>query len=593
MQTQNKTPIIPAAGPSNFREYIEQGYYYVDKTEFIRPAFLGTNPQLLILRPRRFGKSLFQSTLKYFLGMNYKNPDDVSLQQRLFKGLKVSADREFCEQNMGRHPVVSLSLKKVDETSFDKAYAALCSVVRTLYRDFRWLLDSDRIDCYDKEEFRKGQNLDFLLTPVRGRQYVKDSLSFLCSLLADHTGRYPVVLIDEYDVPLQKAALGGYYTEMIKIIKGMFEDVVKDNAEVRKVVLTGCLKASKESIFTGMNNITVNSVLTQNNILAQAFGFTPAETRDLLSCFGRTEFYEKARQWYDGYSIDKQEIFCPWDVTSYTCAITKPGPDNPESIEPQPYWNNTSGNSIIREFLPDLSAEDADRMQELLDGKDVKLQVSESLIYKDLSKHLSEHFWSILVFTGYLTLAKRGSGEVHEFRIPNTEVRQCFNYNIQKYQDQKGQGKFGGTAKAVVTALLSGDSDSIAGPLNELLRGFVSVRDSATRAPKENFYQGFMNGLFAAAGDSLISEYSSNRESGDGYPDITFKSHDRKTGVVLELKAVPSGSDIDKAAALALEQIEQKDYAAALRRSEATKKIFGCGIAFRGRECAILMKEIA
>ncbi len=587
MQAQNKTPLLPGAGSSDFREYINRGFYYVDKTGYLRTLFLDTTPRTLILRPRRFGKTLLLSTMQCFLEMNYKNPDDISEQQRLFKGLKVAADQEFCEQNMGQYPVLSLSLKGVEGRTFERAYAKLAQKIYDLVSRFAWLLESDRLEPWDKRDLQMLLDYPTLRKP-EGQDDIERSLKVLSSMLLKHTGRLPVLLIDEYDVPLQKAALGGYYDDMIGVVKSMLEYVVKDNAEVSKVIMTGCLKASKESIFTDMNNVTVNSVLSQDGRLDAAFGFTPDEVHRLLENFGAGEAYATARKWYDGYNLNGQDIFCPWDVISYAYDLTGP---KGRSAQPQPYWNKTSDNSIIIQFLPDLSSEDADRMQELLDGKDVKLHVNESLIYKDLSKHLREHFWSILVFTGYLTLAKRGSGDTHEFRIPNTEVRQCFNYNIHNYYDQRGQGKFGGTAKAVVTALLSGDSDSIIGPLNELLRGFVSVRDSATRAPKENFYQGFINGLFAAAGGSLVSEYSSNRESGDGYADITFKSFDESTGVVIELKLAAKDQARKKLSEEALMQIAAKDYARELRDGGVTR-IFAYGIAFCKRQCTVSFQEI-
>ena len=585
-----KKPIIPAAGPSDFREYIDNGFFYVDKTGYLKPLFLGTNPRTLILRPRRFGKTMLMSALRYFLEMDYKNPGDASEQHLLFKGLKVIEDQEFCKRCMGQYPVISLSFKDVEGGDYEEAYAMLADLIFELVSGFDWLLESKKLKPWEKRDLEMLLDYPALRKP-ENQDYIKRSLKVLSSLLYKHTGKLPVLLADEYDVPLQKAALGGYYKKMIKVIRGMLAAVVKDNPKVCKVIMTGCLRASKESIFTGMNNVTVNSVLTQNNILAPAFGFTAQETHEMLKRVGLAGLYDKAQKWYDGYSIDKQEIFCPWDVASYVYAITQPGPDKPEAIEPQSYWNDTGDSRIITEFLPDLSAEDADRMQELLDGKDVKLQVSESLSYKEFDQHLSEHFWSILVFTGYLTLAKRGSGGVHEFRIPNAEIRQCFRANILAYYRPNEHGRFSGKANAVVKALLTGDSGSIAGPLNELLRGFVSVRDSATRAPKENFYQGFMDGLFAAAGGSLVSEYSSNRESGDGYADITFKSFDENTGVVIELKLAAKDQARKKLSEEALSQIVAKGYTSKLR-DDGVARIFAYGIAFCKRQCTVSFQEI-
>ncbi|MDY6321926.1 MAG: AAA family ATPase [Succinivibrio sp.] len=578
------------SGTEDFAKYIKDGYYYVDKTQYLRLVF-DADDRLLILRPRRFGKTLMMSTLKYFLEMNYENPGDTSAQQELFKGLKVMEDEEFCESRMGKYPVVSLTLKDVKGDSFDEAYVALCYRIGELYSQFKWLLDSDSLDEDEKKKLRRADDLEYLITPVLGRQYARNFLKMLCNLLTKHCGVKPVILIDEYDVPLQKAAVNVFYKDMIGIIGPMLSlsEALKSNDEnVSKGILTGCLRATKEGIFTGLNNFTLNTVLTQNRNLCTALGFTPDEVRAMLSHFGLEKLYDKAREYYDGYSVYGRDLFCPWDVTSYIGSLL--ASDDPAAIKPEAFWNNTSNSDVITHFMPNLNSADAQRFQDLLDGKSVKVKIDEGMSYGDYDLNNPAQFWNVLVYTGCLTLAKRGTGGMHEFRIPNAEMRQCFEKNIKAYYDDK-QGPYGTAAAGFVSGLLKGDPAAANTELDLLLRGFVSIRDSATRAPKENFYQGFINGLFAAAGEALVFEYRSNRGSGDGYADVLFKSKDRTIGVVLELKAISDQESLEQAADLALEQIDQKDYAAALKNA-TTKKIYGYGIAFCGRECVISFKKL-
>ena len=588
MRAENQKRPEPCPGEEDFKAFRESGWYYVDKTQYLKPIFCSNNIRFLILRPRRFGKTLMMSTLRYFLEMNYQNPGDTSLQQKLFKGLKVLDDEEFCESHMGRYPVVWLTLKKIAGNSFDKAHAALCSCIGDLYSQFKWLLDSDSLDADEKKKLRRAGDEDYLYSSALGSQYVSDFLKFLSGLLRKHCGVKPVILIDEYDVPLQKAAMNGFYDDMIGIVGPMLSEAFKTNDNICKGILTGCLRATKEGIFTGLNNFTLNTVLTQSRSLCTSFGFTPDEVKEMLACFGLEMLYDKTREYYDGYSVYGRDLFCPWDVTSYIGSLLDS--DDPESVEPEAFWNNTSNSQVITHFMPSLSSEDAQKFQDLLDGKSVTVQIDEGMSYGDYDLNKSAQFWNVLVYTGYLTLAKRGSGGVHEFRIPNAEVRRSFEENIKGYYEGKGSNTYVTLARDLIGQLISGKPDKAALSLRRLLAGFVSMRDSATKAPRENFYHGFLNGLFAAAGDN-ISEYRSNRESGDGYADITFKSADGTAGVVLELKYAKSGEDLGRAADAALRQIQEKNYAAALKTG-LTRKFYGCGIAFCGRECAISFKEL-
>ena len=590
-KNQNQPRLVPKAGDEDFVTFRENGIYYVDKTQYLKPLFAGTDSRFLLLRPRRFGKTLTMSTLRRFLEMDYRNPGDTSRQQELFRGLKVTEDREFCEEHMGRYPVVSLSLKGVKGTGFVEAYRSLAGTISKLAQDFRWL-DGPELEEDERDFLNMLIKYKYLRDPAC-IDYVGQSLSFLCRLLRKRfsNGRKPVLLVDEYDVPLQKAAVGGYYEPMSELIGSLLGDVLKTNDDICKGILTGCLRATKEGIFTGLNNLSIDTVLTRRSSLCTAIGFTPAEVRTMFDYYGLGKFYEKAREWYDGYCIGGEDLFCPWDVASYVEALSDDA--DPDTLEPESYWNNSSNTPVIREHMPHLNSDDADRMEVLLAGGNIEAEVDEGMSYGTISMNnlSSSQFWNILLYTGYLTLAKRGSRRTHELRIPNEEVRSCFRYNISDYYKGTDSGEYAALARKLIDQILAGDSDNVTESLQDLLEVFVSVRDSATRAPHENFYHGFLSGLFAAAGDN-IKNYKSQAEAGSGYADITFSSRNKTEAVVIEIKYTSDhGTDLSDLADRAVEQIEEKKYAKALCRGK-TRRVVECGIAFRGRECEAACKEL-
>ena len=590
-KNQNQPRLVPKAGDEDFVTFRENGIYYVDKTQYLKPLFAGTDSRFLLLRPRRFGKTLTMSTLRRFLEMDYRNPGDTSRQQELFRGLKVTEDREFCEEHMGRYPVVSLSLKGVKGTGFVEAYRSLAGTISKLAQDFRWL-DGPELEEDERDFLNMLIKYKYLRDPAC-IDYVGQSLSFLCRLLRKRfsNGRKPVLLVDEYDVPLQKAAVGGYYEPMSELIGSLLGDVLKTNDDICKGILTGCLRATKEGIFTGLNNLSIDTVLTRRSSLCTAIGFTPAEVRTMFDYYGLGKFYEKAREWYDGYCIGGEDLFCPWDVASYVEALSDDA--DPDTLEPESYWNNSSNTPVIRDHMPHLTSDDADRMEKLLAGGNIAAEMDEGMSYGTLSMNnlSSSQFWNILLYTGYLTVAKRGSGRTHELRIPNEEVRSCFRYNISDYYKGKGSGEYVTLARKLIDQLLAGDAVNAAKSLRTLLRGFVSLRDSATRAPHENFYHGFLNGILAAAGDN-ISGFKSQAESGSGYADIIFSSCDESSSVVIEVKyASDDKTGLQDLASKAIAQIEEKGYASALC-GDGADRVIECGIAFRGRRCAVRCKEL-
>ena len=554
-KNQNQPRLVPKAGDEDFVTFRENGIYYVDKTQYLKPLFAGTDSRFLLLRPRRFGKTLTMSTLRRFLEMDYRNPGDTSRQQELFRGLKVTEDREFCEEHMGRYPVVSLSLKGVKGTGFVEAYRSLAGTISKLAQDFRWL-DGPELEEDERDFLNMLIKYKYLRDPAC-IDYVGQSLSFLCRLL--------------------------------RLIGSLLGDVLKTNDDICKGILTGCLRATKEGIFTGLNNLSIDTVLTRRSSLCTAIGFTPAEVRTMFDYYGLGKFYEKAREWYDGYCIGGEDLFCPWDVASYVEALSDDA--DPDTLEPESYWNNSSNTPVIREHMPHLNSDDADRMEVLLAGGNIEAEVDEGMSYGTISMNnlSSSQFWNILLYTGYLTLAKRGSRRTHELRIPNEEVRSCFRYNISGYY--KGKSEYVTLARKLIDQLLAGDAVNAARSLRTLLRGFVSLRDNATKAPHENFYHGFLNGLLAAAGDN-ISVFKSQAEAGSGYADIIFSSYDESSAVVIEVKyASDAKAGLQDLASKAIAQIEEKGYAAGLC-SEGSDRVIECGIAFRGRNCAVRCKEL-
>ena len=588
---QNQTRLTPKAGDEDFAVFRENGIYYVDKTQYLKPLFVDTDSRFLLLRPRRFGKTLTMSMLRHFLEMDYQNPGDTSRQQELFRGLKVTEDQKFCEEHMGRYPVVSVSLKSADGVAYDDAFERLAGVISRLAENFSWL---DGPELTEKEHvfLDRLSDFDYLRQPA-GRGFAEQSLIFLCHLLRKRFGdsRKPVLLIDEYDVPLQKAAIGGYYEPMSKVIGALLGDALKTNEDISKVIMTGCLRATKEGIFTGLNNLELDTVLTEESGLRAAIGFTPDEVRAMLEYYGLGDLYEKARSWYDGYSIGGQDLFCPWDVTKYVKELCRS--KAPAAVTPKSYWNNTSNVNIVTEFMPHLAPKDSDRMQELVAGRSVAVNVDEGMSYGTLRLNnlSSEQLWNILLYTGYLTLDEHCDNGINRLRIPNREVLKCFRDNISKYYEGKGESPYGILAKNLIDQLFSADSTKTAGSLQVLLGSFVSLRDNATKAPHENFYHGFLDGLFAAAGQN-ISEYKSQAESGSGYADITFRSSGRGKAVVIEIKyARDSSTDLSNLADRALEQIENKGYARDMF-NRVTVKVVECGIAFHGRNCAVSCREV-
>ena len=576
-------------GNSSFVSLIEDQNYYVDKTGFIKVLLESGKLVQLLTRPRRFGKTLFMDTLATFLSVNPVEPNDISLQEKLFAGLAVCGEKAFCRRWMGRVPTLFLSLKDIESSSFESAFAKLTVLLSAAAQDHAYLLDSPRLTPYDKKRLEASMNLS-LENSLENRMTAENFLKDLLACLAKHYEHPAILLIDEYDVPLAKAALGGYYSEMVMFMKG-FLSVLKPESSPKikgrpilgKAVLTGCLRVSKESIFTGLNNLSVNTVCSEANaVLSSVMGFTESEVSDMLSYYGLQSRSEDVRRWYDGYRIGGEEIFCPWDVINF-CDAAETSSD-PESIKPQNYWAGTSSNDVIDEFLNFLSEADAERMQTLMDGGEIVLKINEQLSYSDFSLHRSDDFWTLLLFTGYLTVVRVVDANAFALKIPNTEIRDTFKDRVHARFSSENQS-FAQYGKKFAKAALAGDVDGILSVLSPLLKRYVSVRDAASRAPAENYYQGFLTALLASAG-GLIENFRSNAEAGDGYADIVFTSsnHLERIGVIIEIKRAGRNENMFRILNEALKKVDDKNYNAICGQL-ACRRYYTFALVFQGKHC--------
>ena len=580
-----------AVGNESFQSMRGKDCYYVDKTAFIKPVMTSDKYVQLITRPRRFGKSLFLDTLRTFLDLNPYDPADVSRQEKLFAGLSVRDDEEFCRRFMGKSPVLFINFKGVEGPDFHWAFGILGLRLAELARRYRWLLESPRLTDQDKTDLRRFGSDDFMTNPANQIK-ISTFPARMSGWLAAHFERPVVLLIDEYDVPLQKAAAHGYYPAMLAFFKALLgplksagEAEINGVPAIGKAVLTGCLRVSKASIFTDVNNFDVNSVCMQGGPLAAAIGFTASEVDALLAYYGLESKKELIRTWYDGYRFGRHDIYCPWDVIHFCDDILEDDVDR-ETFQPENYWIDTSSNEIIDVFLGFLTKKDADRMQSLMDGGTVEFEVNEQLTYGDLAAHDSEDFWTLLLFSGYLTLVSK-NGTLCEARIPNEEIRRTFSRRILERFSKKNRC-FAQSSHALVDAAFTGDVATLKEELSKILKSYVSVRDTATRAKAENYYHGFLLALLAGAGDA-VDNLESNTEAGDGYADLIFTSEDGSAGVVIELK---HSYNMEKAAHEALAQIETKQYVRGLTRY-GCQRSFGYGIAFSGKSCVVVGKPLS
>ena len=601
--------------PGCYEELKDGNCYFVDKTEYLKTVFTSSTKVLLFTRPRRFGKTLLMTMFESFLKINSEKPFDTSLQLKYFQGTKILEDNEFCSKFMGQYPVISISLKNVDGVTFDIAYKNFAAEVSKIAENYRYLLSSTKLDEEDKDKLSKILKVEFL-REFENSDYLTGSLSTIATALYKEYGKYPVLLIDEYDVPLanasyhdiQNAKLNDgdkpykaiYHYNMVTLMK-VFLGILKDQKTLTKVIITGCLKVAKNSLFTGVNNLKVNTVLSENEDYTGIIGFTKEETYKFLKDYKMDNFAQKVKEHYDGYKFYDKEIFCPWDIVSFISDYYKKNLKGTLKLNRlENYWEGTTSDKSLSGYIGYLTDKDNQKMQDLVDGKSIGFKLNESMNYDCLSQHESDDFWSLLLHTGYLTvdwektdeaeLSKDSKTNKEIFaRIPNLEILECFEHNIKE--------RFGNVVKKdnlalnISNALLEGNVDFVQNKLGPLLRSFVSVRDTATRAPHENYYHGFLNGIFTNCKDNL-GEYHSNYESGDGYPDILFKDIDCRKVAIIEIKSATIGSDIETLSEKAISQIEDKKYAEPLMSNKTVKSIYGYGITFAGKSCAVSVKKL-
>ena len=537
------------------------------------------------------------STFYDFLALDPENSGDISRQEKWFKDtdiLKEDKYKDFCSKCMGKFPVVYISLKQVDGDDFISAYKQFASVVYKMYSEFRYLADSSKLATDEIEEFNLYLDKRYLKDP-QNNDAIKDSLDSLLKFLNKHHGIKPILLIDEYDVPIAKAARNNYYKEMINIIKPFLSNALKTNMDLGRAVLTGCLIAVKESIFTGLNNFLVCSVIDRDDDdISNGIGFTKEEAEAVLTYYGLEAWQETAQKNYDGYYFGFVHMFCPWDVMSFCKENYEKVGRNNNEITAGNYWINTSGNDIIEEFMGFIGSEDIKKMQSLMDGESIEVEVRETLCYGDLKNHDINDFWTLLLYTGYLTFNPQyRSPEKGKYRlyIPNEEIKECFKSKILNFY--KNNTVMKNRTDDLIKGLFTGDAELVENSLSGLLAKYVSIRDFSTRAPKENYYHGFMNGLLVN-GASLIQEQKSNFESGNGYVDLIIKSKENSDIIaIIELKQTSDEND-DKVliADSAIEQIINKKYADAYIKRNDIREVYIYGICFYAKECSVVGKKL-
>ncbi|WP_406030276.1 AAA family ATPase [Succinivibrio sp.] len=590
-------------GNEDFVSIRQKGKYYVDKTPYLKNVFTEPSSVLLFTRPRRFGKTLLMDMFASFLAIAEDGSDNREFKEKIFDGLEILKDKEFTNKYMGQFPVISFSLKSVYGKDYNAAYEALAFTLSNLFKSFLFLNDSEKLLGSDKESLKLLQDFNYLSTP-KAEKYIVSSLEFLSSCLYKHFSKKVIILIDEYDVPLAKASENGYHKEMVSLMSLFFNvmkkssTLVSDNVyPIEKIVLTGCLKVAKNSIFTGVNNITVNTVLSEDYDFDSIIGFTKEETLKLLKDYELEEYATLVKENYDGYRFYKKEMFCPWDVINFIAESVKKKVSNTEII-PGNYWINSTSSNALLSYVGYLTDKATDKMQALMDGLSIETYINDSMNYDTLSKHEEIDFFSILLHTGYLTSdGYRVENEetekpkaIYSLRIPNLEIRECFETNIlQHFKESSTQGE--NKAMLIANALFEGDCETASDKIYDLLLNYVSVRDFATKAKKENFYHGFLSGVFASCGD-YINNFKSNTETGNGYADITFLDRRGSKLVIIEIKASNSDELLDKDAVKALEQIDRMEYAKQFLKKPLIKKIYSYGISFYKKSCYIEVKKV-
>ena len=558
-------------GLDDFKEIRKSEFYYIDKTKLIEQVLENWSKVNLFTRPRRFGKTLNMSMLKWFF--------EIGTDTTFFDGLYISKNQALCEEYMGKYPVVLLSLKSVEGLTFEEARASLCELIAGEVRRFKFLEKSDRLDDDEKNAYHDLIFIQNLKEAILGTK-LKFSLKKISELLYKHYGQKVIILIDEYDVPLDKAFQHGYYREMVTLIRGLFGEAFKTNDFLQFAVLTGCLRISKESIFTGLNNFKVYAA---NDLrYDEAFGFTNEEVKRLLADYHLEEHFAEVKEWYDGYHFGNADIYCPWDVINYVDDLVF----DPQA-RPKSYWINSSGNELVKRFIDKADTTTRDEIEELIAGYAVEKRIRMDLTYDEIDNTI-DNVWSVLFTTGYLTREGREMDGIYRLIIPNKEVREVFVLQISEWFNRVVANDRASTEK-INRGFLEGNVEDIQRELTHFLGESISVLDTKARnEEKEIFYHGILIGILKNNANWAVR---SNRESGDGYADILIKPKNPDTGIVIELKYARSFKELDQACERALEQIRDRRYDEALRE-DGRSEILAYGIAFWKKRCKVRAERL-
>ena len=565
MEKRLKLPV----GIENFEEIRRNQYYYIDKTKLIEQLFDSLGKVSLFTRPRRFGKTLNMSMLKSFF--------EIGTDPSLFDGLYISKNQDLCKQHLGHYPVIFLSLKGVEGLSFSEARRRFIQLIKREAERFYVLKDSQRLLDIDRKKYRE-------LLEMKGQPEEVDiiisSIKTLSDLLFKHYGKKVVILIDEYDVPLDKAFQYGYYREMVHFIRGLLGEVLKTNDSLAFAVLTGCLRVSKESIFTGLNNFKILSITDTR--FDEQFGFTDTEVRTLLSDYQMEDRFSEVKEWYDGYHFGNADVYCPWDVINFVDRAK----DDREA-RPEAYWINTSGNELVKRFIDKANKTTKSEIERLINGEAIEKELRLDLTYEEIDQSI-ENLWSVLFTTGYLTQSGRDENGVYRLIIPNREVREVFRLQINEWFKKS---IFSNTERltAFWKAFEEGDTEGIEQYLNRILSNSISVFDTkARKEEKESSYHNLLVGILSGNADWLVK---SNVEAGEGFADIIVETDDPDAGIIAELKYTKNVDELKAACQKALDQIRNRRYQEYLLNDDR-KNIRLYGIAFCKKRCCAISEKL-
>ena len=549
-------------GVENFEDLIQTGYYFVDKTLFIRELIDMKGKVNLFTRPRRFGKTLNMSMLRYFFEMGKAD------NAELFQGMKIMDAGEEYLAHMGKYPVISISLKSMKQPAYDDAFYCL---QEELAREFK--RHDELLPGLPYEEDRK-KYLRFIGRKAEPKEYL-DSLKFLSECLFQCYGRKSVILIDEYDVPLENAYFSGFYDKMVSVIRALFESALKTNDNLEFAVITGCLRISKEPIFTGLNNLKIMSITSRT--YAEHFGFTPEEVEQILRDYGLEDNLKIVKQWYDGYRFGESEVYNPWSVINYVDSCY-----HDKKAFAKPYWSNTSSNSIVKNLIEQADISVKQEIERLIEGGTIEKPIHEDITYDDMNS-TQDNLWNFLFFTGYLKkISEHQEGETiyMEMAIPNSEVRYVYKNAVLRWFEERTEKK---ELKPLYESLLNGKADELAEILSENLMETISFYDY-----QESYYHGFLAGMLKNIGNYIVQ---SNRESGNGRPDILVRYPSvRGKAVIIEIKVSKTYQGMEEKCDEALNQIEEQKYEEALRQ-EGYRDILKYGVAFYRKECMVKLAE--